>query len=321
MAARRGSDRERPRNIHDSFFRALLDSPERAADFLHCHLPARVVRLLADEPPVLVDGTFVDESLANRQSDRLWRVRLKSGEYAYIYALTEHASTPDPDMAFRLLRYMLRIWEREKEASGAKPGRLTPIYTLVVYHGKARWNAPRSVLDMMSGDPALLAPLRGLRFRLRDLTRMRGNRLARDPKLKGGFLAFKYESRDRVAPRVAIRIEELISEESILATQARKFMLSEFNVDRAKLDAARNTKGLPPVGELAESYIREGEAKGRAQGRALILNRQLERRFGSLPAAVRKRIRSASVRELDSWADAVLDAPTLEAVFEEPPRN
>ncbi len=158
---------------------------------------------------------------------------------------------------------------------------------------------------------------------------MRGNRLARDPKRKGGFLAFKYESRDRVAPRVAIRIEELISEESILATQARKFMLSEFNVDRAKLDAARNTKGLPPVGSLAESYIREGEAKGRAEGRAegwaegwaSILNRLLERRFGSLPAAVRKRIRSASVQELESWADAVLDAPTLEAVFGEPPRN
>ena len=150
---------------------------------------------------------------------------------------------------------------------------------------------------------------------------MRGNRLARDPKRKGGFLAFKYESRDRVAPRVAIRIEELISEESILATQARKFMLSEFNVDRAKLDAARNMKGLPPVGSLAESYIREGEAKGRAEGWASILNRQLERRFGSLPAAVRKRIRSASVQELESWADAVLDAPTLEAVFGEPPRN
>ena len=79
------------------------------------------------------------------------------------------------------------------------------------------------------------------------------------------------------------------------------------------------------MGSLAESYIREGEAKGRAEGWAegwaSILNRQLERRFGSLPAAVRNRIRSASVQELDSWADAVLDAPTLEAVFGEPPRH
>ena len=227
-----------PRNIHDSLFRLLLDTPERAADFLHCHLPARVVRLLADEPPVLVDGTFIDESSGNRRSDRLWRVRLKSGEYAYIHALTEHASTPDRDMALRLLRHMLRIWEREKAGPGVKPGGLTPIYNLVVYHGKARWNAPRSILDMMSGNPALLGQLRGPRYRLPDLTRMRGDRLTRHPERKGSFLAFKYEPRDRVAPGVEIRIEELIAEDSILATQARKFRLLEFNVDRAKPDAA-----------------------------------------------------------------------------------
>ncbi len=73
-----------------------------------------------------------------------------SGLNPEIHALTEHASTPDRDMALRLLRHMLRIWEREKAGPGVKPGGLTPIYNLVVYHGKARWNAPRSILDMMT---------------------------------------------------------------------------------------------------------------------------------------------------------------------------
>ena len=63
------------------------------------------------------------------------------------------------------------------------------------------------------------------------------------------------------------------------------------------------------------------EARGEARGRASLLNRQLERRFGSLPARVRERVWSASVQDLDAWGDAVLNAPTLEAVFEDTPRH
>ena len=71
------------------------------------------------------------------------------------------------------------------------------------------------------------------------------------------------------------------------------------------------------MGNLVEELISRGEVRGRAS----ILNRQLKRRFGSIPATVRERVRSASVRELDAWGDAVLEAPTLEAVFEDTPRR
>ena len=67
--------------------------------------------------------------------------------------------------------------------------------------------------------------------------------------------------------------------------------------------------------------IAEGEARGEILGRAPILSRLPERRSGSLPATVRERVRSASAQELDAWPDAVLDAPTLEAAFEDAPRH
>ena len=111
--------------------------------------------------------------------------------------------------------------------------------------------------------------------------------------------------------------------------------LKEFDVDRADLQAALGEEGEKLLGQLAESFVDEGIAKGLAQGlaqgreegrvegrvegRASILNRQLEGRFGRLPSTVRERVRSATVQELDSWADSVLDAPTLEAVFRDPP--
>ena len=218
MAARRSSEPRLPRNAHDSLFRAALEDPGRAADFLRCHLPARIRRDFADEPPEILDASFVDDSLGNQQSDRLLRVKLRNGGRAYVHAVIEHASSVDPSMAFRLLRYRVRVWEREMETTGVRD-RLPPVYAVVVYHGKARWTAPRSVLDMVDGPPALRSQLRGFGYQLRDIARMRSDRLAEHPELKGVLLTLKYEYRDRVAPRVVLRIEELVPEETKLATQ------------------------------------------------------------------------------------------------------
>ena len=64
---------------------------------------------------------------------------------------------------------------------------------------------------------------------------------------------------------------------------------------------------------------REGRQEGRREGRqeegALLLQRLLTRRFGSLPLAIQARIAAASIEEIDAWVDAFVDAPSLEAIF------
>jgi hypothetical protein len=52
-----------------------------------------------------------------------------------------------------------------------------------------------------------------------------------------------------------------------------------------------------------------------AKGKADILLRQLRRRFGTLPEAVQARVQCATEDQLNEWAEAVLDASTLDAVF------
>ena len=235
-------------------------------------------------------------------------------------------------MALRLLRYQLLIWERENEARHAKPGRLTPVIALVVYHGKARWNAALSLADMMmTEEPALRDRLCNLEYWIVDLGRIPDDQLARDPDLMALLLALKYRTRKPVHRRVLNQIGKLVTRGSALEKQICQYILREFDVDRADLQAALGEEGEKLLGQLAESYINEGRAEGReegreegrvegrVEGRASILNRQLEVRFGRLPSTVRERVRSATVQELDSWADSVLDAPTLEAVFGDPP--
>ncbi|ACF42924.1 RpnC/YadD family protein [Pelodictyon phaeoclathratiforme] len=59
----------------------------------------------------------------------------------------------------------------------------------------------------------------------------------------------------------------------------------------------------------------EGRVIGRLEGKRRFLCMQLECRFGALPAWALEMVSCASEEDLHSWDDAVLTAPTLEAVF------
>jgi hypothetical protein len=59
----------------------------------------------------------------------------------------------------------------------------------------------------------------------------------------------------------------------------------------------------------------EGRVEGLLEGESKLLKRLLERRFGTLPSWASDKINSAVEQDFECWCDAVLTAPTLEAVF------
>lgn len=70
---------------------------------------------------------------------------------------------------------------------------------------------------------------------------------------------------------------------------------------------------------IAERLRKEGEARGKAEGRTEhaveTVLRLLTRRFGEPAEAVVLRVRGASLVELDRWTERVLDARTIDDVF------
>ena len=67
-----------------------------------------------------------------------------------------------------------------------------------------------------------------------------------------------------------------------------------------------------------EQYITNVERfgiKGIVKGESRLLKRQLERRFGLLPEWASEQLGCAQEEDLEAWSEAVLIAPTLEAVF------
>jgi predicted transposase YdaD len=60
---------------------------------------------------------------------------------------------------------------------------------------------------------------------------------------------------------------------------------------------------------------REGRQEGRQEGERLLLQKQLERRFGVLPLWVSERLAQATPEQLEAWALDLLDAADLGDLF------
>lgn len=67
--------------------------------------------------------------------------------------------------------------------------------------------------------------------------------------------------------------------------------------------------------EGMQQGVRQGMRQGRVEGERAVLERQLRRRFGLPSPEIAERLNQASAAELETWADNVLDAQTLDDVF------
>ena len=64
-----------------------------------------------------------------------------------------------------------------------------------------------------------------------------------------------------------------------------------------------------------EEGLERGRAEGRAEGRADLLLRLLRLRFGAIPMNDERRVREASIEDLDRWAERVLTAASIDELW------
>ena len=125
---------------HDNFFRAVFAKEDNARDLLLSVLPQGILVLLDLQSIKVEDTTLIDNKLSERHSDLLIRTS-RRGAPILIYILVEHKSYPDRWTVFQLLKYMVRIWERERSQHGERKT-LPSIIPVIFYHGTRRWRLP-----------------------------------------------------------------------------------------------------------------------------------------------------------------------------------
>ncbi|XTZ39010.1 Rpn family recombination-promoting nuclease/putative transposase [Salmonella enterica] len=155
-----------PGTPHDKVFKAFLDQPDTARDFMQLHLPAELQAACDFSTLKLESGSFIDDKLRAFFSDVLYSLKTVSGE-GYIHVLVEHQSTPDRHMAFRMLRYAVAVMQRHLDAGHRK----LPLVIPVLFYAGRRRPYPYAIrwLDEFD-DPALAEKLYGSAFPLVDVT-------------------------------------------------------------------------------------------------------------------------------------------------------
>jgi len=331
---------------HDKLFKLVYSRPAQAAAYLERFLPAGAVARLDLDRLELVAGSFVDDALAERHTDLLFRAPLQpeaggdigtesAGQEALVYLLFEHQSTVDALMAFRLLRYMLRIWERWLE-DAPRARSLPPIVPLVLYQGEREWRAATSFEALVpdaTGELSRFTPR--FDFLLTSLGSLSEPSLTavRDGVSRLALLML----RDGRAPDILSRLvgwQASLLEAQVLQLLAGflEYLLSvQDGLDPGALGTTlRDT--LNPQAEstamtVAEKLIEQGIAKGRAEGRAegildgiakgqrATLLRLLTLRFGTVPEHREAELEGADEAQLAIWIDRVLTADSLDEVF------
>jgi hypothetical protein len=81
------------------------------------------------------------------------------------------------------------------------------------------------------------------------------------------------------------------------------------------LEVTVNSLGYEYQSDFARRYVAQGKAEGKAERGVEIILKQLASRFGPLPEAVHARVRSADSAQIDTMADRMLTARTLEEVL------
>ena len=137
------ADEQAPGMNHDALVRRTLGDPAAARAWLQARLPEDVAQHLDFATLQHVPGSFVDEALKRSETDVLFEARHETGQPVYVYVLVEHQSTVDFWLRLRLLRYQVRIWERER-TQRPRARTVSPIVSVVLHHGPRQWRtSPR----------------------------------------------------------------------------------------------------------------------------------------------------------------------------------
>ena len=103
-----------------------------------------------------VNTTFIADNLREQESDLVFLLPFREADETevMIYILLEHQSTVDPAMGFRLLFYMVQIWDQQRQkwiAENVPKGqwRFRPIIPVVFYTGEQVWQTLPSLETLM----------------------------------------------------------------------------------------------------------------------------------------------------------------------------
>jgi predicted transposase/invertase (TIGR01784 family) len=317
------------RSKYDAFYKEFFSQPQMVEDLLKNYVQEEWVNHLDFSTLKPFSSNFVSDSLKKRENDLILSVKCKDSDItAYIYLLFEFQSRIDHYMAIRMLVYVgLFYQELIKHKLVKSRQSLPPVFPLVVYNGIRPWNAAQEVSSLVYIPfVSLAAYVPNMRYFLFDISQVN----AKDQQDLASFLVRLEKVRD--VDDLRLILQELIQ---ILQSPDYEHLRRRFTEfinhivfhrvpHEQPISEFHDLKELNPM--LAETVTKwtkqwkmegrmEGRLEGTLEGRSAVLERLLRKRFGTIAPMYLERIRSASIEQLDLWAERILDAKSIQEIF------
>lgn len=130
---------------HDRYFRSMMCDPQVNREFFEAHLPQEIKQSIDFDSIALQKESYIGDKLRLQTVDLLYTVNFE-GERGYIYLLLEHASTPNPWLPLRMLKYIIAIMEEHIAKTNAEE--LPFVYPMVFYTGNRAFNHSMDLFDL-----------------------------------------------------------------------------------------------------------------------------------------------------------------------------
>ncbi len=259
-----------------------------------------------------------DAELGTRFVDKLVRVTELCGDERWIYIHVEVQGTRQPEFAKRMFVYNNRIFDRYDR----------PVASLAVLADEHKMWKPSSYgFSVLGCRHTLEFPIAKLTDYEDNLDELLVSDNAFGWITAAHILTQKTRTQDEERYKAKLLLLRILYERH----WDKQRVINLFNVIDwlmqlpewlnnkvwRELETIEEREKMQYISSVERIGMARGITLGMAKGEARMLKRQLERRFGVLPEWASERLVSAKEDELEAWSDAVLTAPTLEAVFKD----
>ena len=311
---------------HDNSYKRLFAHADLVRDLLQGFVHEDWVQDIDPETFERVTGNYVGPGNEPRESDMVWRVRLReNGGWLYVYILVEFQATVDPTMALRMMVYLgLLLQDLLRQGVRTPSGKLPPVFPVVAYNGNPAWTAALDVADLVDPVGRGLEVYRPrLRYFLLDEKHLGTEGLAGRNLMSAVIRLEQGRGPDEMREVVAALAAWLDQPEKADLRRALAHWIRHVLLP-ARLPGVK----IPEVGDLMEvrnmleervvDWTRDWKQAGIEEERQklrAVVERLLEQRFGPLPAIARERLQGIdSTEQLAELSSQISGAPSLAAL-------
>jgi len=329
---------------HDASYKAIFTHPEIIQQLLQDFVKQDWVNQLDFSTLEKTNDHYVSEDLQERFDDMVWKVRWENQDL-YIYLLIEFQTEPDYFMPVRMMTYIGLLYQDLIKSQNLKThAKLPPVMPIVLHRGQQAWKYPLNIQDLIAKPNQTLARYcPTLSFFLIDECQYPHETLSQiDNALATLFQLEKHDDilvKAKQVARLFLLVKHAPELERVFRVWVDHILAMRLENPEA-FKAATNLEEMAiMLEECVDSWVtqwrnegvqqgmqkgrqeglqkglQKGRQEGLLEGEALLLKKQLRKRFGDLPSWAEDRLVKASSDKLECWAEAVLDAKTLEEVF------